>query len=270
MHGFVNLLPPGSGVIDIPIYSWAISTNQRRTNYRTSGSSGYPVRRAGIIEEILVIRGVDYPVQYNVGIEAQVKNTYQLGWIDWNLGHRKIVEFDSILNRYEIFINYSKAIPIFEWSATFNGVDNQKLFTGIAIPPGTDNNILCRSNFCERTITTTDPSLNSGFVKHVRQLNLVAELESKKYVTSASNNRQVDSFGVPDVTASMVVEGDFDYWLSHISMFDDAYDYKIYWGTGLSDYYSLPSMKVLAVRDINVNVRTGEMISATVELGVGI
>lgn len=265
--GFVIWNSLLSGDLEQPIYSWMFSTQQRRSKYRTSRSEGFPVRRSGSIREQLTINGVDYvpPFIYYSDVST-IRQTLSIGWNDFANNERQMIECDLVWNNFIAEFNYVAGVsPAFQWVGNLSGVVNRKEFTTEPLAPFEDV-IRCPGAICNRLITTTDTFLNSGEVHHVKKATIRGELTRKEYMTSRSNNRPVANSGVPDIFLTFDIEGDFDYWVDQVNDYEQINDYRIYYGDGINDFWPALNMKAEAVNNLIVDVTTGKMISATIEL----
>lgn len=266
----INPINGGNGYmkwsgIEIPIYIWNYSAINARMNIRLSNSQNFPVRNSGITSEMFSISGVDYyPLFLS---DPNIFNTiqFEVGWLELSsfFGLRRKIDVVAMMSEYTVTINYfSNPQPSFKWTATFIGCLTDKEFeenTAIV-----NDYVRCQTVMCGKVITTTDSSLNSGFVKHVRTATLTSVLERPALVLSNSNNHYAETIGVYDNTIEMVIEGDFDYWNEQVNS-NNGFNYGfLYEGVSGSTFIN---MRVLEFSNLVVNVQTTELISATVKLG---
>lgn len=249
--------------IEIPIYIWGYGTTNIRSNIRLSNSQNYPVRNFGITTEMITISGVDYSPAF-IG-DLNVLNTiqFEVGWVDYSTGIRNKIDVVAMMSNYTVVLNYfSSPQPSFMWTATFIGCLTDKEFDMNAAI--IDDHVRCQTAMCGKVITTTDSSLNSGFVKHVRTATLTSVLERPVLVLSNSNNHYAETIGVYDNLIDMVIEGDFDYWNEQVNS-NNRFNYGFLY-EGVSGPIFV-NMKALELVNLVVNVQTTELISATVKLG---
>lgn len=252
--------------VPIPIYSWQFTNRKQRTTYRTSRTLGFPTGHSGVQDESLSIRGAGYQnLDWFSTITTLPSVLFDLGWNILQTGKRNTVEVQASLSELRFDFNYSNTNqPGFSWTANFTGVRTQKIITeedGIA----TDL-VLCFARPCQLTITTTDPVYTGGILQHVRNASLIQKFERPQYRTSRSNQRPVEVNGVKDVHASLTIDGDFDYWFNDATLDIPAWQYKFFYGLGAPDFFGNNLMKIDSVDNLQVNIQTGELVSATVNL----
>lgn len=268
-HGFLRW-STSSTYIPIPIYSWTFSSRNIRPTYRTSRSLNLPVRTGGILEEILVVRGVHYePVGFFTSLFTASFQSFEIGW--YNLGTGKKVWIPIVsaaLQEFRVEFIYTQTNqPTFVWTAVFTGIGVSKTFTEAIANPD-DFTIVCPElKGCQRTITSTDSSM--PLLQHIRNATVLWSFIRPKYRTSRSNHRFADQKDVFDLTANLTVEGNFDYWLSlsqlDVLFFTPARTYSFYASSTVS--FGNLKMRITSIDNINVNIETGEIVSANVNLG---
>lgn len=255
------------GIDEVPIYSYSFSAKRNRSRYRVSDSVGYPVGDGGLIEETIIIQGVQHFPTFLYDLLSQTASSFILGWLNLSSGTKKEITIYANLNSLQFDFNYSIGpIPSFMWTVNLNGILNDKEISSSVITQYGDV-LNCQESECDKNITTTDTNIHGGYIYHVKSASLLYTIERQNYAVSDSSNHFIDSTGVFDRTLNLNIEGDFDYWMR--SLVDDAiaYDYKLFYGPSISDYIESPYMRINDINNLNVNIATGEMISATVILG---
>lgn len=251
------------GTEEIPIYSWAFSSARARDTYRTVSSQNYPRRTAGIVTEQIVIQGVHTSIPFSLSQPAG----FLLGWNDLSVPTRRTLPCNGMISEIKIDFNYfSSTIPSFMWTTSLMGIVNTKLLGTAPFVPQEDYPV-CAHQLCNKTITTSDSSLNSGLVKHVRNASIITTVERQPYVVAGGNNRYKNITGVFDRILELTLEGDFDYWNNRLVNTDNDYDYKFFFGPLITDYILAARMKILDIGNFMVNVLTGQLVRMTVRLG---
>jgi hypothetical protein len=270
--GYLIGVPSAGGTVVIPIYSWNFGQSSIRPTYRTSRSSMFPVRTKGVVDETLTIRGVN-PLQndwLNTLIIGDAVN-FQVGWHDLSVTpkKRRYVNFRGCLTEIRDDFIYSQTNqPGYSWQVSFYGTTLSKELLLADFLPFEGDSVVCFNKSCEMYIQTSDSEINY-IIKHVQSASLVQTLVRQQYKTSRSNMRNVEQRGVRDYTASLVVEGDFDYWITASSFNALGHTYSFHYGPTLGEAVTPPKpMVVESITNLNVDVRTGELIRATVNLGV--
>lgn len=249
-----------------PIYNWTFSTSRQREAYAKASSGSKIYRNKGIVEERVRIKGANYVPDFWEAIYGDYIS-FWIGWFDFVDDDIKYIPIDAVLSRLSLHYIYSVSpSPSFYWEAEFTGVLSTKIIGETVDLSEFGDNILCSTKACDRVVTTSDATLNSGVVKHVYQadINFVSTRES--YAIASSNNRIVNTLGIVDITASLGIHGDFDYWIEAVENGDTSKIYRFYYSA--TQYWELNSMVVLGVDNFLVNVETAEMMSATVNLGL--
>lgn len=254
--------------VELPVYSFLITGSQARPTYRTANSENFPRRTSATLNEIIVIRGVQpVPPFFQFTLEPDGLFLFNIGWNELALGKRKLITIQALMQEFRIEYNYfSSPLPSFIWTATFLGSSGTPIIQTQDITSFVDV-ILCSDKLCNKTITTTDAQLNSGFVQHVKKATLIYNIERNSYATSNSFKHIVGNTGVKDRKIELDIEGDFDYWWNNLLIADTRHDYSFFYGFGASEKWSYPKMKITDVGNFIVNIQTGELISATVQLG---
>lgn len=249
-----------------PIYFWTGTARNNRTTYRTSATQNQPTRHKGPKEEILTIRGVNFVPAFLSDTNGGI--VFELGWNeDLTLfENRRRIVTSAMLMQFQIEFNYfSSPLPSFSWTAVFTNVLSN---IEIADTSGIiDTDPICAEPLCSNYITTTDTSLHTGFVQHVRSAVVTFIYQRPLYRTSESDNHFTVTNGSFDRILDLVIEGDFDYWMNEVEVEDIARSYQFLYGTGAGQWWSVDNMKAISISDILVNVQTGEIISANVQLG---
>lgn len=250
--------------IEIPIYNWSISAINQRTFYRTSDSQNFPRRTAGIMSELITVTGVDYTPLFRTDPTFDTLMVFDIGWMDFVSGLYRKIPITAMLTSYSINLNYmNSSQPSFMWTASFIGCMTDKIFDveNLII----DDKIVCQTSFCNKVITTTDSTLNGGFVGHVRQANLTFLVERPIRAQSNSNNHNTTTIGCYDRLIDLSIEGDFDYWLNAIESNPTPFTYEFEYD-GFSTFPAV-NMVPLEMNNLVVNIQTGELVSAGVRLG---
>lgn len=261
--GFLTFTQSG---VPIPIYSWQFSNRKQRTTYRTSRTEGFPTGHSGVQGESLSIRGAGYQyASWFTDITTLPSVLFNLGWSNLLTGKRNTVAVQASLSELRFDFNYSSTNqPGFSWAANFVGVRTEKIITEeIGIPLDL---VLCFSRPCTLKVTTTDPAYTGGILKHLKNASLIQTFERPSYRTARSNQRPVEVNGVKDVHVSLSIDGDFDYWFNDVTLDAFAWQYKFFYGAGAAEFFGNNLMKIDSVDNLNVNVYTGELVSATINL----
>lgn len=257
------------GPVEIPIYSWMISSVQNRTTYRTSTTSNFPNRLKGTISEQIIIRGANYGSPFITNIVAfnDTSVSFYVGWNDFLASVRKAILCQAMLVDYRVDLNYfSSPMPSYVWTATLVGSINTKELINYPLVPQHDAPF-CANQLCNKTITTTDAQLHGGLVWHVKRASIIDTISRSPYMTSSSNNHLASTYGVKDEIVELDVQGDFDYWFNNLSTSDTTRDYKFFYGPGVADFRPVDKMKIVDINNFVVNIQTGELIQMTVHLG---
>lgn len=251
---------------EIPIYSWIFSAINTRPTWKLSNTENYPIRISGIGQESLSIKGVDFfPAFYiSDSIISEVMN-FEIGWMDFDTLIRRKIAVSALMSEYVMSLNYMNSnLPSFMWTANFIGCSIDKEFD-IDLWLDINDHVRCQPSLCDRTIFTTDSTLNSGFVQHVRNATLTRMFVNAPLVLSNSNNHfSSETLGTYDTTVDLTIEGDFDYWLDQINT-DNRFDYRFQYTQ--TEYFPMSKMKALELTNLVVNIQTSEIISAVVRLG---
>lgn len=256
-----------AGGSEIPIYSYTFSTTNNRQIYRTSDSQGFPRRVPGLTYETVVIKGVE-PIDPFTSIFSFTDFAIQftLGW-NYTGGVRKVIDFPGLLTELRFDLNYQNSSePSFMWTATVLGAISRKSIETVG-SHGIFDHIVCSHPLCDKEIRTTDTNHNSGVIRHVKRASLIRTIERLTYSTSESDNHIADTAGVEDTKLELEVQADFDYWFNNLSIVDTAYDYLLFYGPAASDFLLAEKMKITAMENFIVNIRTAELIQANVHLG---
>lgn len=255
---------------ECPIYSWAFNANRERNPYRRAGSNNYPVRNDGLISNTLTITGVE-PKPILLTSYTRRKQTFEIGWINLVDYTRNYISYTGIITSYELRYVYTDSNqPSFMWSVTYSGCEDSSVLQSNPISSISDYTVCAYSMCTIGVITTTDLTLNSGFVEYVTKATLKETIERAPYATSDNAPYYVENPGVYDRFLSFDIQGNFDYWLAQLhNTTSTPYNYTLFYDSGLFDYWSAVKMYVVNVNNFKVNVQTNEIISATVELAAG-
>lgn len=275
--GFVRWLAPAPTWI--PVYGWTYSIRNSRIDYRTSFSNNKPVGTNGIVEGFFTIQGAgtNYFDLFTEIVTDQIVDFDAFGWFDFVANKKRIISSTvCFTNEFRVDFNYSATTqPSFVWQASFTSLfqynelkeeNLSPMFTGVDY-----DHPLCVQKPCTLPITTTDTtyfpigSPGQSLIQHVRHASIVQTFERPRYFTPLGI---CSSKGVSDIRVSMVVDGDFNYWIDQCGLGLSKKDYSFYYGSGINDAFFLHNGKVDSVDNLNVNVRTGELISATVNLSI--
>lgn len=240
----------------LPITNFKFSsTNNRIKRYLANGGN-WPRREAGTHNSQLSVSGLDF---YPNFLDDEI--TISVGWLTGSIFD--YVDFVGVPVKIDYEFDFRiGANPPFQWTISLEGTSESKDF--LTVPEEVINTIFCDVRSCG-PITTTDASLHSGEVFHVRKAVYSVLFQRPMRYLANSNNRIAPSTGLYDGVLSFEIEGDFDYWTDLAEHEDTARVYRIYHG---SEYIETPLMSVISVTDLVANVQTGEIISATVNLGV--
>lgn len=277
--------------LDIPIYSWLFNKTMNRIEYRTAQTRNYLKRLEGFNTEQIVLRGTNFNSPFGSAftyydsdlsnssssslssIGSDVVFDFYIGWNDFLVGVRRAINAKALVLEDRIDINYfSSAEPTNIWTTTLVGVINEKQILTYDLLPQLDAP-LCALKKCDMIITTSDLSLHTGRVNHVKRASIIKTITRSPYRTSDTNNHYGATFGLPDKIVELEVQGDFDYWINEAfdPPGDISRDYKFYYGSNFAtDFWPAYNMKILGADNFIVNIQTGELIQATVHLGVSI
>ncbi len=249
--------------VEIPIYSWICSCTNQRNKYITVDSLNSPVRTTGSLISTIALRGVQFVPSFYSALDDPI--IFHFGWNDFASGDRKNVPVYAMATQFILEYSYTVGrSPTFSWTANFVVCNDDTLFQTAAL---TVNDVMvCANSMCSNNITTSDTNLHSGFVWHVKKATLVRSFDREIRYTSSSNNHPSPVGSSQDTLVTLNIEGDFDYWMSQVQVFDDPYNYGFYYSPSL--YWAVNSLKAESITDIVVNVETSEIISASVLLGV--
>lgn len=282
MGGFLrwNANVPPYAPTWIPIYSWTHSLRNNRAEYRTSISNNKPVGTDGIVEGFFTIQGAgtNFPGLFDDIVVSQAPQFDAFGWFDFAANKKRLFDTISCLTtEFRVDFNYSQTVqPSFVWQATFNTRFSYNELVEENLAPmftGVDYDTpLCVQKPCTLPVTTTDTtyfpvgSPGQSVIQHIRNASLIQTFERPKYYTSLGI---CQSKAVSDIRATLTVDGDFNYWIDQCGLPpSDKFDYSFYYGSGINDAFFLHNAKVDNVDNLNVNVQTGELISATVNLSI--
>lgn len=263
----------GPTSIHFPIYGWAHSLQNNRQEYRTAISKGGPVGTNGTVDSAFTIKGAGYNIpELFEDIISQQPAFTTIGWYDFKVNKKRLFPILLMLtNEFRVDFNYSQTPqPGFTWQASFThqydweALEEENLspmFTGIQY-----DHPQCFIKPCTLHITTSDYSyFPSGIIQHVRNASIVQTFERPRYRTSLG---LCNAKAVTDIRASLVIDGDFNYWIDQCGLFNSKFEYHLLYGSGPAEYFTLQETKVDSVDNLNVNVQTGELISATVNLSI--
>ena len=241
----------------IPIYSWDFTATKQLTQYRTSASFNFPVGFDGVKRETIIIKGADFfPSFLNVAFEQNV--------IEFRLGFSgKSIHCFAALDFFQLDWNYGVVNgPVFMWTASFTGVVEDKEFAN-DVAFLSDDEPYCFPTTCDLLIVR-----NGIEVQHVAQASIKVSQQRPYFVTSISNNHPKAELGPLNTDAALIVEGDFDNWLTflnnplkHLYTFSIKSQYP-----AQPDLYSIANMKVNNISNLISNVQTGALVSAAISL----
>lgn len=249
--------------LELPIYFWGMNAVNSRSSFRLANSQNYPVRNMGITSEDISIRGVDYVPIFLSSPTFLTTMIFEIGWTDFTTTLRRKIDVSAMVREYMVTLNYMNSnLPSFMWTTNFIGnlADKEFDVENLVV----NDRTVCQTAFCNKLITTTDTTLNGGFVRHVKTANLSTALERPLLVLSNSNNHYAETIGVFDSLIELTVEGDFDYWIDAVNS-ESKFNYRFFYSGSAS--FSMFNMKVLDVTNLTVNVQTAEIVSAIVRLG---
>lgn len=251
--------------IEIPIYSWNYSELNERTWLKLSHTENIPYRNFGPTKEEFLLVGVDYIPAFLADPAINDTIEFELGWIDFFLLVRNKVEVRAMLVEYTIQLLYHKTNqPSYMWMARFIGCTTDKEFDAEPIHAINDH-VRCQASQCGNLIITTDTTLNGGSVEHVRNARLTTIYDRPLLVLSDSNNHLTETIGGFDYIIDMTLEGDFDYWNEQVNS-NARFDYAFFYD-GIAASFQYANMKAISLSNVNVDLRTAEVISASLRLG---
>lgn len=251
---------------EIPIYAWNYSELNERTVLKLSHTENIPYRNFGPTKEEFIITGVDYIPSWLGDPAFDETLVFELGWIDFSLLVRNQVEIRAMLVEYSIQLLYlNQNQPSYMWMARFIGCTTDKDFTTDVILPINDH-VRCQDSQCGNFIISSDVTLNGGgSVQHVRTARLTTVFDRPLLVLSHSANHLAETIGGYDYLIDMTIEGDFDYWNDQVNS-NNRWDYAFFYN-GLAASFQYANMKAISLSNINIDLRTAEVISASLRLG---
>lgn len=253
--------------VEYPIYNWIFSASQLYIPYRTAASGLYPVRTSGVMSQTVTIIGVANST--NIPDFSDIYNTisFYIGWNREDSLIRDAILFHGMLVQYQVNFNYSSTTsPSFTWVATFIAINPPEFGTKQF---AFEDKTLCARQPCVNLITTTDTDLYSGFVKNVVSASINYDYLRPEYRVASSAGYPYAISAVKDVTVEMMIQSDFDYWLSKTAdPLQSPYTYRFHYGSGISDYYETPQMKVTDILNLTASAQTGQISSANIRLAI--
>ena len=259
----------------IPIYSWNFSQTNFRPTYITSRTNNNPIRSPGVIEGRLTITGASATGidlnQFFGELLLNPTNEFIAGWHDIFNSVDRYYKVVGMLSELLVNYNYTQSSePGFTWSATFTNTKVTTLTSDASIFLTIDEPVICFMPPCTFPIRTSDLSHNAGIIKHVRSATLTEIYNLPNYRTSRQS--PVITQSVIDRIVSLVIDGNFDYWFDMMQTDEGSAlnprDYEFYYGPGITDFFPLERGVLNSIDNLQVDVRTGALISATINLGV--
>lgn len=243
------------GVDYLPLFFYNFGSVSADVSRYLSNSANYPVRRKGVSTSTLTLTGVNYFYTFpSSEVTISIGFKYGSGF--------KFIDFVGRIVSYEHQFDFSpRPNPSYQWTANFVGVRLPKEFDD-TVEEDFDT-IFCTDKPCG-PIETTDLSLHSGEVWHVRKAKYTEKVTLPQRFLSNTSNRLASRDGVFDSELLLEVEGDFDYWLNEIESDSNSYIYTLNYG---SQSITTVPMATLELGSLSVNMSTNEIISAAIKLG---
>ena len=240
--------------VEAPLSAWSYGLTHNRSMYKTADSNGCPTRVSETLNGTLVLTGIEYSPPFVPDLGTQALN-FVLGI------NGKEIPFIGWATIFEVRYNYVR--KTFGWSLTLEQASPGEMEVASYYPQY--DNTVCSDKLCGYNITTSDVSLHGGYVYYVKEAVCRNLYELPSYRTAVSYGFPASHKSTFDQRISMVVEGDLDYWLSE-AYTSNKYDYKFYYSS--TGYYQFDSQVVESIVDLNVNVSTDQIVSATINLGI--
>ena len=239
----------------LPLFLYAFGSVSADESRYLSNSANYPVRRKGVSSSTLMLTGVNYFYTFpSTEVTISIGFKYGSGF--------KFIDFVGRIISYEHQFDFGPTPnPSYQWTANFVGVRLPKEFDDIAEEDF--DTIFCTERACG-PIETTDLSLHSGEVWHVRKAKYTEKVDLPQRYLANSNNRLASRDGTFDAELLLDVEGDFDYWLNEVESESNSYEYTINYG---SQSITTVPMAALELAGLSANISTNQIISASIRLG---
>lgn len=270
----LNRISGKSGILIIagigwPVVNFSLSRSTEINSYRVSNSSNYLKRVFGVESGTFTVTGIGEMPGWST--TNYTPETLKFGWDVSPGAAYKYIELEAALKQIEVRMNFSKSTEInYTWTATFDtyrivDIINEPTAFDYAIDPGYQL-AGCYSTGCLNVYPySNDPYWDaySGTIQEVTSAVYTKTISRIPIYTAASFFTPTCTPEGYDATLSLQVQSKFDHWLDDIGL--TKYTYRLYDDVGT--YWELLNGTILSVDNFVTNIETGELLSATVNIG---
>ena len=270
----LNLISGKSGILIIggigwPVINFSLSRSTEINSYRVANSSNYLKRVFGVESGTFTVTGIGEMPGWST--TNYTPEQLKFGWDVSPGAAYKYIHLDVALKQIEVRMSYSKSTEIVHtWTATF---DTYKIVDIVsetseflyALDPEYQT-AGCYSTGCLNVYPySNDPYWNaySGTIQDVVSATYTKTINRIPTYTAASAFNPTCTPEGYDETLALQVQSKFDHWIEDIGL--TKYTYRLYDDVGT--YWELLNGTILSVDNFVTNIQTGELLSATVNIG---
>ena len=270
----LNLISGKSGILIIggigwPVINFSLSRSTEINSYRVANSSNYLKRVFGVESGTFTVTGIGEMPGWST--TNYTPETLKFGWDVSPGAAYKYIDLDVALKQIEVRMSYSKSTEIVHtWTATF---DTYKIVDIVsetseflyALDPEYQT-AGCYAKGCLNVYPySNDPYWNaySGTIQDVVSATYTKTINRIPTYTAASAFNPTCTPEGYDETLALQVQSKFDHWIEDIGL--TKYTYRLYDDVGT--YWELLNGTILSVDNFVTNIQTGELLSATVNIG---
>lgn len=263
----LNILSGKRGFLRFPLLEWvpilrySLSRSTPVRSLRTAKTTNYPKRIFGPESGTFEVTGIgEMPGWSTINYSPE---TIRFGWNTTPGTSYKYIDLKVALKQIVVQMNFSKTTEVnCTWTATFDAFE---LIEIELEPSELDEIIGCYSGSCA-IYPYSDDGYWSAYAHVIQEVVSATYTKTINRLNTYTARSPYNPTCTPegyDTTLSLLVQGHFPHWLEDIGL--TKYTYRLYDDVGT--YWELLNGTILSVENFVTNIQTGELLSATVNIG---